>query len=194
MARGGRGDPRARPGRGRWSTGYKTMLDDEFDFGFAVDWMRKDLGICLDRNGAALPSPRWSTTSNGARYLQPAGHRAGRPVLQGVRFPCRILGGFALMGGGRWDTSFSLSIAIRWFIGYALSGMRARAARSRSFAARIRMRVASGCATGSRNRWRRQRRRRRRCGQPASSTRRWMTRKASWSMSRRRRAFGTTRL
>jgi 3-hydroxyisobutyrate dehydrogenase len=31
-------------------------------------------------------------------------------------------------------------------------------------------------------------------GQPASSTRRWMTRKASWSMSRRRRAFGTTRL
>jgi 3-hydroxyisobutyrate dehydrogenase-like beta-hydroxyacid dehydrogenase len=30
----------------------------KFDFGFAVDWMRKDLGICLDearRNGAALP-------------------------------------------------------------------------------------------------------------------------------------------
>jgi 3-hydroxyisobutyrate dehydrogenase len=36
----------------------KTMLKDEFDFGFAVDWMRKDLGICLaeaDANGAALP-------------------------------------------------------------------------------------------------------------------------------------------
>jgi 3-hydroxyisobutyrate dehydrogenase len=36
----------------------KTMLADEFDFGFAVDWMRKDLAICLDeanRNGAALP-------------------------------------------------------------------------------------------------------------------------------------------
>lgn len=35
-----------------------TMLEDSFDFGFAVDWMRKDLGICLaeaDRNGAALP-------------------------------------------------------------------------------------------------------------------------------------------
>lgn len=35
-----------------------TMLDDSFDFGFAVDWMRKDLGICLaeaNRNGAALP-------------------------------------------------------------------------------------------------------------------------------------------
>ncbi|MCZ4254944.1 NAD(P)-dependent oxidoreductase [Sulfitobacter sp. G21635-S1] len=37
---------------------YETMLDDEFDHGFAVDWMRKDLGICLktaDENGASLP-------------------------------------------------------------------------------------------------------------------------------------------
>jgi len=36
----------------------RTMLADKFDFGFAVDWMRKDLGICLaeaDANGAALP-------------------------------------------------------------------------------------------------------------------------------------------
>jgi 3-hydroxyisobutyrate dehydrogenase len=35
-----------------------TMLDDKFDFGFAVDWMRKDLGLVLDearRNGATLP-------------------------------------------------------------------------------------------------------------------------------------------
>ncbi|USD38816.1 NAD(P)-dependent oxidoreductase [Ferrimonas sp. SCSIO 43195] len=35
-----------------------TMLKDEYDFGFAVDWMRKDLGITLDearRNGAQLP-------------------------------------------------------------------------------------------------------------------------------------------
>jgi 3-hydroxyisobutyrate dehydrogenase len=35
-----------------------TMVDDKFDFGFAVDWMRKDLGICLDEaktNGAKLP-------------------------------------------------------------------------------------------------------------------------------------------
>jgi 3-hydroxyisobutyrate dehydrogenase-like beta-hydroxyacid dehydrogenase len=35
-----------------------TMLADQFDFGFAVDWMRKDLGICLDAaraNGAGLP-------------------------------------------------------------------------------------------------------------------------------------------
>jgi 3-hydroxyisobutyrate dehydrogenase len=35
-----------------------TMVDDKFDFGFAVDWMRKDLGLVLDearRNGARLP-------------------------------------------------------------------------------------------------------------------------------------------
>lgn len=38
----------------RWST----MAKDEFDFGFAVDWMRKDLGLALNearRNGAVLP-------------------------------------------------------------------------------------------------------------------------------------------
>ncbi|MFB9356134.1 NAD(P)-dependent oxidoreductase [Sneathiella chinensis] len=38
---------------------YKTMIADEFDFGFAVDWMRKDLGICLDTAkgiGASLPN------------------------------------------------------------------------------------------------------------------------------------------
>ena len=36
----------------------RTMLDNTFDFGFAVDWMRKDLGLVLDeakRNGARLP-------------------------------------------------------------------------------------------------------------------------------------------
>jgi 3-hydroxyisobutyrate dehydrogenase-like beta-hydroxyacid dehydrogenase len=36
-----------------------TMVDDRFDFGFAVDWMRKDLGLVLDearRNGAKLPA------------------------------------------------------------------------------------------------------------------------------------------
>jgi 3-hydroxyisobutyrate dehydrogenase len=38
----------------RWGT----MAEDEFDFGFAIDWMRKDLGLALDeakRNGAVLP-------------------------------------------------------------------------------------------------------------------------------------------
>ncbi len=37
---------------------HKTMIAGKFDFGFAVDWMRKDLSICLDearRNGAQLP-------------------------------------------------------------------------------------------------------------------------------------------
>jgi 3-hydroxyisobutyrate dehydrogenase len=38
---------------------YKTMAENKFDFGFAVDWMRKDLAICLaeaNRNGALLPA------------------------------------------------------------------------------------------------------------------------------------------
>ncbi len=59
----------------------KTMLADEFDFGFAIDWMRKDLAICLgeaDRNGASLP-----VTALVDQFFKD---------LQ-------------LMGGGRWDTS-----------------------------------------------------------------------------------------
>lgn len=46
---------------GSWqleNRGY-TMVDDKFDFGFAVDWVKKDLGICLDearKNGARLPA------------------------------------------------------------------------------------------------------------------------------------------
>ena len=37
---------------------WQTMADDSFDFGFAVDWMRKDLGLAIDearKNGASLP-------------------------------------------------------------------------------------------------------------------------------------------
>jgi 3-hydroxyisobutyrate dehydrogenase-like beta-hydroxyacid dehydrogenase len=37
---------------------YKTMLKGEYEFGFAVDWMRKDLSICFneaEKNGASLP-------------------------------------------------------------------------------------------------------------------------------------------
>ena len=59
----------------------KTMLNDEFEFGFAVDWMRKDLGICLDeseRNGADLPV---------------------------TRIVNDYYGELQSMGGGRWDTS-----------------------------------------------------------------------------------------
>ncbi|MNR62800.1 2-(hydroxymethyl)glutarate dehydrogenase [compost metagenome] len=67
------------------------MLDGKFDFGFAVDWMRKDLGIVLDeaaRNGAQLPvtalvdqfyaevqamgGGRWDTSSLIARLKKPA--------------------------------------------------------------------------------------------------------------------------
>ena len=45
---------------GSWqmSNRYETMIDDKWHHGFAVDWMRKDLGICLstaDETGASLP-------------------------------------------------------------------------------------------------------------------------------------------
>jgi 3-hydroxyisobutyrate dehydrogenase len=68
---------------------WQTMSDGKFDFGFAVDWMRKDLGICLDearRAGASLPltalvdqfysevqrsgGKRWDTSSLIARLNQ----------------------------------------------------------------------------------------------------------------------------
>ncbi|MEM9761839.1 MAG: NAD(P)-dependent oxidoreductase [Pseudomonadota bacterium] len=60
---------------------YETMLDDKFDFGFAVDWMRKDLGICLEE-----------AKQNGARL----------PVTALVD---QFYGEVQDMGGGRWDTS-----------------------------------------------------------------------------------------
>ena len=65
----------------------KTMVEGKFDFGFAVDWMRKDLGLVLDeakRNGSRLPMTalvdqfyadvqalggnRWDTSSLIARF------------------------------------------------------------------------------------------------------------------------------
>jgi 3-hydroxyisobutyrate dehydrogenase len=71
---------------------HETMLDGEFDFGFAVEWMRKDLGMALDearRNGASLPvtalvdqfyaevdamgGRRWDTSSLIARLADSAG-------------------------------------------------------------------------------------------------------------------------
>lgn len=58
-----------------------TMLDDRYDFGFAVDWMRKDLAICLDearRNGAQLPV---------------------------TALVDQFYADIQAMGGGRWDTS-----------------------------------------------------------------------------------------
>lgn len=60
---------------------FETMLDGEFEHGFAVDWMRKDLGICLstaNETGASLP-----VTALVDQYYKDV----------------------QKMGGGRWDTS-----------------------------------------------------------------------------------------
>ena len=60
---------------------HKTMIAGEFDFGFAVDWMRKDLAICLDearRSGAHLPL---------------------------AALVDQFYSDVQAMGGGRWDTS-----------------------------------------------------------------------------------------
>jgi len=66
----------------------KTMIADKYDFGFAVDWMRKDLGICLAearRNGSTLPV---------------------------TAIVDQFYGRVQQLGGGRWDTS-SLLRALR---------------------------------------------------------------------------------
>lgn len=60
---------------------YETMLDDQFEHGFAVNWMRKDLAICLrtaDENGASLP-----VTALVDQFYKDV----------------------QKLGGGRWDTS-----------------------------------------------------------------------------------------
>jgi len=60
---------------------FETMLDDKYEHGFAVDWMRKDLGICLNtanENGASLP-----VTALVDQFYKD----------------------IQKMGGGRWDTS-----------------------------------------------------------------------------------------
>ena len=60
---------------------HETMMDDHFDHGFAVDWMRKDLDICLrtaEENGASLP-----ITALVDQFYKDV----------------------QKMGGGRWDTS-----------------------------------------------------------------------------------------
>tara|TARA_R110000851_G_scaffold61364_4_gene141473 strand:+ start:272 stop:1144 length:873 start_codon:yes stop_codon:yes gene_type:complete len=68
---------------GSWqmSNRYETMIDDKWNHGFAVDWMRKDLGICLstaDETGASLP-----VTALVDQFYKDV----------------------QKMGGGRWDTS-----------------------------------------------------------------------------------------
>ncbi|MCO8144395.1 NAD(P)-dependent oxidoreductase [Rhodovulum tesquicola] len=60
---------------------YETMIEERFDFGFAVDWMRKDLGICLataNETGASLP-----VTALVDQFYKDV----------------------QKLGGGRWDTS-----------------------------------------------------------------------------------------
>jgi 3-hydroxyisobutyrate dehydrogenase len=67
----------------------RTMVAGAFDFGFAVDWMRKDLAICLDearRNGAHLPA----TALVDQFYAQ-----------------------VQTMGGGRWDSSSLIALLDR---------------------------------------------------------------------------------
>jgi len=60
---------------------YKTMIDDKFDFGFAVDWMRKDLKIALDE-AKKNNSPLTITKIVDGYYEE-----------------------IQKMGGNRWDTS-----------------------------------------------------------------------------------------
>ncbi len=66
-----------------------TMVENKFDFGFAVDWMRKDLGICLEES-----------KSNGARL----------PVTALVdQFYAQVQD----RGGNRWDTSSLIDLLAR---------------------------------------------------------------------------------
>ena len=64
----------------------KTMCDGKFNFGFAIDWMRKDLGICLDearRNGSRLPV---------------------------AALVDQFYAAIQANGGGRWDTSSLMTL------------------------------------------------------------------------------------
>jgi 3-hydroxyisobutyrate dehydrogenase-like beta-hydroxyacid dehydrogenase len=60
---------------------HKTMVADEFEFGFAVDWMRKDLGIVLNEA------------------------RLNRAQLPGTAMIDQFYSSVQALGGGRWDTS-----------------------------------------------------------------------------------------
>jgi 3-hydroxyisobutyrate dehydrogenase len=65
---------------------YKTMMNNEFEFGFAVDWMRKDLGIAMEeagKNGATLPVTK---------------------IVDGYYAKVQA------MGGNRWDTSSLIAL------------------------------------------------------------------------------------
>ncbi len=68
---------------------HKTMIRNEFNFGFAVDWMRKDLGICMDQ-----------ANQTGAHL----------PVTALVD---QFYGQVQSMGGNRWDTSSLIALLQR---------------------------------------------------------------------------------
>jgi 3-hydroxyisobutyrate dehydrogenase len=71
---------------------HATMLEDKFDFGFAVDWMRKDLGICLATgNELGVPLPLTALVDQFYKDVQN-------------------------LGGGRYDTS-SLIVRLRALMG-----------------------------------------------------------------------------
>ncbi len=66
--------------------GFATMMNNEFEFGFAVDWMRKDLGIAMKeagKNGAMLPITK---------------------IVDGYYAEIQE------MGGNRWDTSSLIAL------------------------------------------------------------------------------------
>ena len=60
---------------------HKTMIDDKFDFGFAVDWMRKDLKIALEES------------------------KKNNSLLPVTEIVDKYYGEVQKMGGNRWDTS-----------------------------------------------------------------------------------------
>ena len=60
---------------------WETMVADEFEFGFAVEWMRKDLGIALDEAG-----------KNGA-------------IVELTKLVDQFYAEVQELGGSRWDTS-----------------------------------------------------------------------------------------
>ena len=67
----------------------QTMIDGQFDFGFAVDWMRKDLAICVgeaEKNGAKVPM---------------------------IKLIDQFYAEVQKMGGGRWDTSSLIAYLAR---------------------------------------------------------------------------------
>ena len=67
----------------------ETMIDDEFEFGFAVQWMRKDMGIAM------------------------AEARANGALIPATALVDQLYGEVTAMGGSRWDTSSLIRLLTR---------------------------------------------------------------------------------